>query len=963
MYPAFHRLEQKGWLKSEWRSSETGRDAKFCSLTRKGEQQLAAKKQSWDRMAAAVRLIFNEGGKSVRKLLNLIRGNRMEQDLERELRYHLERRVADFIASGVSEREARRRAALEFGGVAQVRDEVRDAWVWRWLRDLLQDLRYSGRVLAASPGFTATAALSLALGIGANVAIFSFMDSILLRSLPVTDPQSLARLAWHTRRDEVHGMNRHDDSYLDAKTGYTGGFFAFPAFELFRRNGTVFSSVFGYQGAGGLDLSIRGQAEIAKTEYVTGNYFGALGIAPAAGRLIAPDDDRAGAPRVAVISFALSENRFGGPSDAAGREVLINNLPFTVIGVAPPEFFGVDPAAAPDAYVPMRTQGLWEPNDSTWASGRRFVDPDFDWVDIMARLRPGVTPARAQAALAPQFAEFERTETKKRSRDDLASLIVLDGARGLDGLRRTYSKPLYVLLALVGLILAIACANLANLLLARAASRRREIAVRLSIGAGRMRVVRQLVTESLMLAALGGGLGVAVAAWVIHALTLLLGLHAGLNWHVLAAAAALAMLTGVLFGLAPALQATRVSLAPALKQSLTGARRSRPGLSRVLVVSQFAFTLLLLVAAGLFTRTLSNLQSIQLGFNRENVLTFSINAGQAGHRPPEISVFYEDLRARFAAIPGVRSASLSQLALLGQGRVMTMVGLAGAKPRGTRIMNVGASFFSTMQIPILVGREIEERDHAAAPMAAVVNRTFAKEWFGERNPVGNHITVSDCPKCEIRVVGVCGDARYGRLKEEPPPTVFFAFAQWPVEGMTYEIRTAGNPLGYVRAVRDIVHRADARVPVAEVHTQQALIDAIMNREIAFARLCTAFALLALVIGCVGLYGTMSFNVARRTGEIGIRMALGAQRLDVAGMVLRETALLATAGLALGIPLSVGGARLAAGAISDLLYGLKADDAMPVIAAAATLAIVASLAGVLPARRASRIDPMTAIRYE
>jgi macrolide transport system ATP-binding/permease protein len=899
----------------------------------------------------------------MRRLMNLIRGKRMEHDLERELRYHLERRLTDLMESRLSEPEARRQAALEFGSVAQVREEVQDTWVWRWLRDLLHDLRYSSRVLAASPGFTATAALSLALGIGANTAIFSFMDSILLRSLPVTDPQSLVRLAWRTRQDEVHGMNRHDDSYLDAKAGFVGGFFAYPAFELLRRNDGVFSSVFGYQGAGDLNLSIAGQAEVAKTEYVTGDYFRGVGIAPASGRLIAPDDDIAGAAPVAVISFALSEKRFGGPSTAAGKQVLLNNLPFTVIGVAPPEFFGVDPAVAPDAYVPMRTQGLWEPNDRTWATGRRFIDPDFDWVDIMARLRSGVTLARAQAILGPQFAEFESTATKKRSRDDLASLIVQDGARGLDGLRRTYSKPLYLLLALVGLILLIACANIANLLFTRAASRSREIAVRLSMGAGRARLVRQLLTESVLLAAIGGGLGVGVAVWGNHGLGLLLGLHADLNWRVLTAAAALSIATGILFGLAPALQATRVDLVPALKQSRIGGRRTRSGLSCALVVSQIAFTLLILVAAGLFARTLSNLQSIDLGFTRENILTFGLNASQAGYRAPAIADFYEKLRTQFAAMPGVRSASLSQMALIGQGRAMTMIGLPGGKPEGSLILNVGPDFFSTMQIPILLGREIDSRDGANTPMTAVVNRTFATQWFGEQNPVGGHITVSDCPKCDVEVVGVSGEVRYGRLKEKSQPAVFFPFLQWPVEDMTFELRTAGNPLGYAQAVREIVHRADARIPVADLFTQDALIDGVINREIAFARLCAAFALLALAIASVGLYGTMSFNVARRTGEIGIRMALGAQRLDVARMVLRETILLVAAGLALGIAVSSAAARFAASLISDLLYGLKADDVSSMIIATAALIVVAAFAGLLPARRASGIDPMTAIRYE
>jgi predicted permease len=887
----------------------------------------------------------------------------MERDLERELRYHLERRAAALRESGLSEDEARHQAASEFGGAAQVEEDVRDTWAWRWSRDLLHDLRYAARVLKASPGFTATAALSLALGIGANTAIFGFMDSILLRSLSVSDPPSLVRLAWHTRQNEVYGMSRHEDGYFDKKTGLTGGSFAYPAFELFLRNSEVFSSVLGYQGAGDLNLSSGGQAEIAHTEYITGNYFGGLGIAPAAGRFIAPDDDGGGAPRVAVISFALSEKRFDGPPGAVGQEVLINNLPFRVVGVAPPGFFGVDPGMAPDVYVPIRTQGLWEPNDRTWATDQRFIDADFEWVEVMARLRPGVTPERAQAALAPQFAEFERNVTKVRSRDDLASLIILDGARGHDGLRRTYSKPLYALLALTGLILAIACANVASLLLARTASRRREIAVRLSMGAGRMRIVRQLLTESVLLAALGGGLGVGLAEWGIRALTLLLGLHADLNWRVIAAAAALSMVTGILFGLAPALQATRAGIAPALKESRTGARRERMGLNRALVAAQIAFTLLIVAAAGLFAQTLANLHAIELGFNSESVLTFGINASQAGHRAPEIAAFYEDLRRQFAAIPGVRNASLSQLALLGEGKVMTMIGTPGAVPQGARVMNVGAAFFSTMGIPVLLGREFDERDHAKAPMTAVVNRTFAQQWFGQQTPVGRHITNSDCPKCDIEIVGVSGDARYGGLQEKFPPTVFFALAQWPVDNMTFEIRTAGDPLGYVKTVREIVHRADARIPVADVQTQRKLIDQMISSQIAFARLCTAFALLALAIACVGLYGTMSYNVARRTGEIGIRIALGAQRLDIAGMVLRETMLVAAAGLALGIGVCYEAVRLGESLISGLLYGVKADDVTSLIVATGTLAVAAALAGFLPARRASRLDPMSAIRHE
>ena len=448
-------------------------------------------------------------------------------------------------------------------------------------------------------------------------------------------------------------------------------------------------------------------------------------------------------------------------------------------------------------------------------------------------------------------------------------------------MRQRYSKPLYILLTLVALILSLACANIANLLLARASARKREIALRLSLGAGRFRIIRQLLTESVLLSLLGGALGVAFAVWGIRFLTLLLAngrenftLRTELNWHVLAVVAALSLLTGVLFGLAPALQSTRMNFMPALKEARTGEARGhgfrRFSLSRILMVSQIAVTVLIVVAAGLFLRTLSNLASIQLGFNQENVLTFQLNARQAGHTDPEIVAFYNDLRTQFSAIPGVRAASLSNNALIGMGTSATDVNVAGAV-RNSRILTIGAGFFATMQIPMLMGREIEERDRPGSPMVAVVNEAFARRSFGNGNPVGQHLTLeSECIKCDIEIVGVSANSLYGALKRQAPPTVYLSFAQggWgPVEGMVYELRTVGNPLNYVQAMRDLVRRADQRVPLSEVKSQGAWIDQTINQEITFARLCSAFAILALGIACVGLYGTMSYKVARRTGEI------------------------------------------------------------------------------------------------
>jgi macrolide transport system ATP-binding/permease protein len=698
-----------------------------------------------------------------RKLRWLMRRPDKELELKEELQFHLEEEAGERQAQGLGGEEAPRAARRELGNVALVQEDTRAMWTWTFGEQLVQDIRYGLRTIAANKTFSAMAILSLALGIGANTAIFSFMDSILLRSLPVPEPQSLVILSWHTPRRGVHGTNRHSNSFNDPNGGFIGGFFAYPAFELFRKSDSVFSTVFGYQGAGDLNLTYRGHAELARTEYVSADYFRGLGIPPAAGRLIAPDDDRAGGPSVAVISFALSQRRFGGPDNAPGQSILINNLPFSVIGVAPPEFFGADPDRPPDIYVPMHANLLLEAGDKYDPPARTYVDPYYDWVVPMARLRPGVSAKQAQAALAGPFFEWARTADPKRRPEDTPTLLVREGSGGLDGLRRRYSKPLYILMTLVGLILSIACANIANLLLARASARKREIALRLSLGAGRFRIIRQLLTESILLAAIGGALGVAFAIWGIRFLTLLLAngrenftLRAELNWHVLAVVAGLSLLTGVLFGLAPALQSTRMDFMPALKESRTGEARGRGfrrlSLSRILMVSQVAVTLLILVAAGLFLRTLSNLASIQLGFNRENILTFQLNARQAGHRDPEIATFYDDLRRQFSAIPGIRAASLSNHSLIGTGTSGTDVGISGAPQINASILTVGAGFFTTMQIPVMLGREIDERDRPGSPMVAVVNEAFAKLSFGDRNPLGQRLNVTErCPSAASRL--------------------------------------------------------------------------------------------------------------------------------------------------------------------------------------------------------------------
>jgi predicted permease len=898
---------------------------------------------------------------------------RRSEALREEMELHLAERAAELEADGMTAERARAEARRRFGNAGLKREESREVWMTRFLSELGQDIRYGFRTMLANKAFSALAVLSLALGIGANTTIYSFLESILLRSLPVANPESLVVLNWHSRppRDgglePVHVMHGVQGMAWPGNTGsMVSGMFPYGAFETLREDKAVFSTLFGYFNGLHHNLVIRGQALSSTTEYVTGEYFRGLAVSPAAGRLIDSEDDLAGAAPVAVLSFATSQNRFGAPVNAVGQPILVDNVAFTVVGVTPPQFFGVDPADAPDLYLPLHTNLLV---DGARAA-RMYPDGNFYWIEMMGRLQPGVSMAQAQAVLAPRFHQWvATTASTDRERANLPALLVNPGAAGLGGLRRQYSKPLYVLLAMVGLILAIACANIANLLLARAAARRREMAVRLSLGAGRLRLVRQLLTESVLLASLGGALGVLFAMWGVRSLTLLLShgqenftLHAELNWQVLGVTAALSVICGLAFGLVPAIQSTRPDVLPALQNGLGGGPRRRT--QHVLVVAQIAISFLILVAAGLFVRTLNNLHSVQLGYARENILLFSLNARQAGHRDPEMVNFYADLRKRFEAIPGVLSATLSQSSIINAGRagqaVRGPMKIGSVSIEGARVLAAGPRFLTTLQIPILAGREIADRDLPGSRPVAVISERLARTYFENENPVGRRITLPE-EKRELEIVGVSANVRYGGLKneEESAMTVFVAVSQFPSDRVTYALRTVGDPLRFVRSVQEIVREADSRIPVTNVATQAVEIDRTISREITFAKLCTGFALLALLTACVGLYGTMSYGVARQVGEIGLRMALGAQRGAVVWMVLRRVLVLAAVGLAISVPVALSGFRV----VKSLLFETQPNDPGTLVMAGVVLLSAAVLAGYLPARRASRVDPVTALRRE
>jgi macrolide transport system ATP-binding/permease protein len=915
-----------------------------------------------------------------------------EKQLAAELQFHLDQEIEERQAAGMSAQDARDAARRELGNLTLVQEDTRATWRWTLLEQLVQDLRYGARTMLCNPAFTILASLSLALGIGANTAIYSLMDALLMRRLPVVDSASLVLLKWHitgkvtTDNTVVHHASGYFDD--DPKTGKTSPIFPFPAFEVLRTSSDALSVLFAYRPAGRRSVIVGQQAEITGGEYVSGDYFRGLGIVPAGGRVITRDDDRTGASAVVVLSHGFAVTRFGDAASAVGQKVLIDNIPFTTIGVTPQGFFGVDPSKSPDLYLPFHADLLLDPEREPGSIGR-YQDEHYYWTEMMGRLRPGVTIAQAQAGLAPVFDTWVAgTATTDLERKYLPRFLLQDGAAGVDRLRRSYSKPVYILLAMVAMILAIACANIANLLLARSETRRREVAVRLSIGAGRWRVIRQLLTESILLSLLGGGAGILVAGWGMRFLAKLLfagdslPLRPELSSGVLAATLLLTVVTGVLFGLAPALQAARVDPMPALKESRSGGPRSgarlRFGLGRMLVISQLAICLLLLVGANLFVRTLANLHSLDVGFEREKLLVFKVNARQAGHRGPEILSFYDDLKRRLAAIPGVHNAAMANSPLIGAGAWgWPIVPLGEPRPENaptghgsgfsrsaTHVLGVAPGFFSTMRIPLLAGREFDETDRRGGPPAAIVNEAWAKVNLAGRNPVGQSVIsfgLHTKPQ-QVEIVGLARNARYDDLTGDFPAIVYMPLEQnagVPVDEMTFFLRTDGNPSGYAGAVREAVHQADTRIPVAALSTQTAQIEHEMSAETMFARLCTAFAMLSLAIACVGLYGTTSYAVARRTSEIGIRMALGARRDNIVWMVLRDVLMLAIIGLAIGLPMAL----VASKVIESVLFGVKPGDPWSLVSGLTILLSAALAAGYLPAWKASRTDPMVAVRHE
>jgi len=903
----------------------------------------------------------------LRRLQFFFHRSQFERDLDEEMAHHL-----SMLGPDGNSPAARR----QFGNLTSLKEDSRSMWTFAFIEQTAQDLRYALRAMAANPLFTATAALTLALGIGANTAIYSFLDAILLRSLPVANPEQLAILFWHApRRPAVmKGANGTMNGWH--KTGRQSPNFPYAAFETFPAESPLYSALFGYTYMRNFNVIAGGGAESIPGGFVSGNYFSSLGVPPATGRLIGPDDDRTGAPATAVLSYTYWQRRFDGDPSAIGRSISINGVPFTITGVAAPGFAGVDPQTNPAVFLPLHFLPPLSP-DPVQEQRLRFSDRNFYWIEMMVRLRPGVAIEQAEAALRVQFRAFAAsTAATPKEAEVLPELALSPGGGGLDSLRELYSKPLYVLMTMVGLILAIACANLANLLLARASARRREIAVRLSLGAGRWRIVRQMLTESILLSLSGGVLGLFVAVAGIQLITWLIAngrenftLHAALNWPVLGFTFALAVVAGIVFGLAPAIQATKVDFTPALKEgrsqgSAGRGHRFRPRLSHALIVTQIAVSLLLVIAAGLFVRTLANLHSIDIGFNRDNILLVNINGRQAGYRDAALARFYGGLLEQFRQVPGVRAASASSVPLVARYVNNPDVSIPGRilPPHSdTERLDVDPAFLATMQIPVVLGRDLQPAD-LASPAVAVVNQKFASTYFPGEQPIGRQFAFGSGSGAQLlQIIGVCKDAHYNSLQENVEPVAYvpYTFGVDGLRGLFFELRTAGNPMRVVGAVRHIVNQASRDVSITEVTTQVQRIEQTISQERTFADLGTCFAALALAIACVGLYGAMAYTVARRTAEIGIRMALGAQRLKIIWMVLRQVLALTTAGLIAGYV----AAHYATHLVESFLYQMKPDDPLAIAGAIAILFLAAMLAGYIPAHRASRIDPAVALRCE
>jgi len=864
---------------------------------------------------------------------------------------------------------------------------------------LIRDLQYALRGLMRSPMFTAVALLSIALGIGANTAIFTLVDEVLLRALPVRDPEQL--VLFNGARNH-YGNNSGGNMisypmYEDFRDNFVEGVTKLPRVTPAVPNPAptpkVFSGVFARRpiamNVGTPDGG--GQTERVSGELVSGTYFQVLGVGAALGRVITPEDDKTrGDGFVAVLSYDYWRTRFGADPSIVGRRLTINNYPFTVIGVSAAGFDGVDIGQVASVRVPVMLKAQMTPN---WddVDNRRSR-----WVNVFGRLRPGVTREQALAAVQPffhglleqevQMPAFSNTTTYTREQFLKGQVDLLPGAQGRSPIRQQLEQPLKLLFYIVGGVLLIACANVASLLIARAASRQKEIAVRLAIGASRGRIVRQLLVESVVLAAMGGLLGLAIASATTHFLIGFLPatgtphvISGSIDTRILAFNFVLSLLTGVVFGLVPALRSTKPSLAPTLKDQVGAVVGGSGGvrLRKALVVAQVTVSVLLLIGAGLFIRSLRNLRLLDLGLKTTNLIAFNVSPTLNGYTPVKTKQFDKQLLDRVTTLPGVSSMAFAQMGLLEGNEWDSSMSVEGYEPKPGENMNpycnaVSPNYFKTMGIPLIAGRDFDDRDvryevgDPKAPLpayrVAIVNESYAKHYFGDRSPIGRHIGFGTNPgtKTPIEIIGVVKDSKYTGVRDDIPRQVFFSFMENDFAGgAVMYVRTASQSDAAFGSIRQVMRQLDPNIPMYNLRTMDAQLDQSLLNDRLVATLSAAFGVLATLLAVIGLYGVMAFTVSRRTREIGVRMALGAVQGDVLWLVMREVLMLVGTGVVLGLAGAWGLGRL----ISSQLYGVSANDPVSIAGAATLLAAVALVAGYVPAWRATRVNPVLALRYE
>jgi predicted permease len=901
----------------------------------------------------------------LRRIRMLLHRDQFQSDIEEEMRLHLDLREQEQCEAGLPRHAAHQAAYRRFGNPTAIKAKSHMAWGWNWLEDFFEDIRYGFRSMLRSPALTAVALLSLALGIGANTAIFSFLDAVMLRSLPVRDPSQLVLLG------------EGDDSGITDDYGSTT-LYSYPFYRQMQQKNAVFSdlaAVFSMQNSVHGTIDGRDEVEEMHVQLVSGTYFPTLGVQPALGRALTDEDDNTeGDHPVAIVSYAWWKRALAGDPAVLNRKITLGTTIFNIVGVAPPEFFGTKVGEAPDIWVPLSMMKSVPPGFNG------YKDDFYQSMLLIGRLKPGVSKEQATSNVNVLYQQITRAfpDANLNPRNiaslNKAHVVLTPMATGLSSLRHRFSDPLKILMSVTSLVLLIACANIANLLLARSTARVREFAVRQALGAGRMRLVRQLLTESLLLAVVGGLLSVGLAALADRLLLRMISggadmipLDVSINLRLLLFNLAVTVATALLFGIVPALRGTRIEVTDALKDGRgPSSGTSRSPIGKVLIIAQVAISLVLTVGAILFIRSLVNLTNVDTGFNREGVLRLEVDSNVTGLKgnDPRMIAMFQQIEERVSALPGVKAASFASF-IFGQGSWNTRIRVPGTEAKENINIKhnvIGNDYFAALQIPLLAGRTFGSQDTSTSHRVAIISERMATDLFPPGvNPIGHHYYTNFDPQpdADVEVVGVVKDVKFGSLQERPQYIDYVPNPQHPWGYGSLAVRYNGDFNTISNEVQQAIHSIDRTLPISRITTLDQQVARSVTNQRLVAQLSAFFGLLAVFLSCIGIYGLMSYIVSRRTNEIGIRIAIGASRANVRWLVMREIVLLVAIGTAVGIPVTLAGSRF----VANMLFGMYGTSWWSLAGSVAGLLLVGLIAGYLPAKRASRVDPMVALRYE